>query len=104
MISSCVMPNHIHALFYLERGDDLEHLLHSWKSYTAKECNRLLGVRGRFWQRDYFDRVIRTPVQLEHVIRYIRNNPRKGGLIDWPFVSFDPNWESAVVALRDKSR
>jgi REP element-mobilizing transposase RayT len=77
----CVMPNHVHAMFYLERGSDLEKVLHSWKSYTAHAIDR-----GVIWQREYFDRVIRSPEHFNETRAYIRNNPAKAGLVNWPWV------------------
>jgi hypothetical protein len=55
-----VMPNHVHILFTPENGFTLSRILHSWKSFTAKEANRIVGRRGPFWQEEYFDRYIRN--------------------------------------------
>ena len=77
----CVMPNHVHAMFYLERGADLDGVLHSWKSFTAHAIGR-----GVVWQREYFDRVVRSPQQFTYTAAYIRSNPVKAGLGDWPWV------------------
>jgi REP element-mobilizing transposase RayT len=77
----CVMPNHVHVLFYLERGCDLPLILHSWKSYTAHKIKR-----GQIWQREYFDRVIRTPQEYTDTLAYIRANPAKAGLVNWAWV------------------
>lgn len=40
----CVMPNHVHVLFHVERGRDVPRILHSWKSYTSHEIGR-----GEIW-------------------------------------------------------
>jgi REP element-mobilizing transposase RayT len=77
----CVMPNHVHVMFYLARGRDLEKVLHMWKSYTAHEID--LGV---IWQKEYFDRVIRSAEHFNGTRAYIRNNPAKAGLVNWPWV------------------
>lgn len=77
----CVMPNHVHVLFYLERGGELAKVIHSWKSYTSHKIKR-----GEIWQREYFDRVIRTPQEYTDTLAYIRANPGKAGLQDWPWV------------------
>lgn len=77
----CVMPNHVHAMFYLELGRDLEKVLHSWKSYTSHEIGR-----GNVWQKEYFDRVIRSPEHFQAARAYIRNNPGKAGLVNWAWV------------------
>ena len=43
LISSVVMPNHVHALFVQNAGWPLEKLLRSWKSFTARSKGRLRG-------------------------------------------------------------
>jgi REP element-mobilizing transposase RayT len=82
----CVMPNHVHVVLRLFRGDDLDRVLHSWKSYTANFANRLLGRTGAFWQREYFDRLIRSDADLEDTIEYVVRNPERAGLTNWPYV------------------
>ena len=66
-------------------------LLHSWKSYTGSEANKMLGRQGEFWQREYMDRYIRNAEHFSQAIRYIEGNPAKAGLVkypsDWPFTS-----------------
>ena len=93
------MPNHVHAVFkHMNTGDKKKSskneypitvLLHSIKSYTALECNKILGRTGAFWQSESYDRVIRDQKELENKIRYTLNNPVKAGLIqkwqDWPY-------------------
>ncbi|MGE0132116.1 MAG: transposase [Blastocatellales bacterium] len=44
-----VMPNHTHMLLTPCAGYDLSGIMHSIKSYTANEVNRLLKRKGRFW-------------------------------------------------------
>lgn len=78
----CVMPNHVHALFHLEYGRDLDRVLHSWKSFTAHRIDR-----GVIWQREYFDRVIRGSEDFRETRLYILRNPAKAGLRDWKWVS-----------------
>jgi hypothetical protein len=43
LISSVVMPNHVHALFVQHPEHSLEDLLRSWKTFTARSINQLLG-------------------------------------------------------------
>ena len=59
LIPSIVMPNHVHALFVQNVEHPLEKLLRSWKTFTARRINDLLGRSGSLWQRDYFDRLVR---------------------------------------------
>ena len=46
----CVMPNHVHVVVQPLAGYELPGITHTWKSFTAKEANRKLGRRGKFWQ------------------------------------------------------
>ena len=84
-----IMPNHVHVLFTLSDPYNLSSIVHSWKSYTAHQANLLLGLSGRFWQPESFDRLIRSERQFEFCLRYILNNPVKAGLCkevyQWPW-------------------
>ena len=44
-----IMPNHVHALYTAKPGYELSEIVHSWKSFTANECNRKLERTGDFW-------------------------------------------------------
>lgn len=46
MIAWVIMPNHVHTLIETVEGYPLGTILHSWKSYTAKEANRILRRTG----------------------------------------------------------
>ena len=81
----CVMPNHVHVVLRLFPGQQLASNLHSWKSFTAKEANRILRRQGTFWQREYYDHLIRNENELRRALRYIAENPVKAGLVNWPW-------------------
>jgi hypothetical protein len=91
------MPNHVHTLFSSEAGWTLSQIAHSWKSYTANECNRLLKRKGEFWQRETFDRYIRNEQHYENVVKYIKHNPVKAGLCARPE---DWRWSSAYLGAQ----
>jgi REP element-mobilizing transposase RayT len=86
-----VMPNHVHVLVETMPGHVLGDVVQSWKSFTAKEANRILGRNGKFWMADYFDRFIREERHLAAARSYIRANPVKAGLCNreqgWRFGS-----------------
>jgi REP element-mobilizing transposase RayT len=91
LLAWVVMPNHVHALIEAMVAKPLPEIVRRWKSFTAREANRLLGRTGAFWCRDYYDRYIRDARHMERAISYIHDNPRKAGLVerakDWPFGS-----------------
>jgi REP element-mobilizing transposase RayT len=88
----CVMPNHVHVVFSSMPARTpalrLSAVIQSWKSYTAKEANRLLGRSGSFWQREYYDHLVRDEADFVRCIDYTIHNPVKAGLCerreDWP--------------------
>ena len=86
LLAWCVMPNHVHVLFSPLREQRLETILHSWKSYSANQANTLLQRTGRFWQREYFDHLVRDESSVRKFTRYIQDNPRRAGLPNWPWV------------------
>ncbi len=88
----CVMPNHVHTLFTPLGTNRMSGIVHSWKSFTAHECNKTLARKGRFWQREPFDRYIRNKRHFQNAVAYIEDNPVKAGLCDKPR---DWVWSSA---------
>ena len=91
LLEWCVMPNHVHALVETVPGHSVADIVQSWKSFSAKRANRILGRRGKFWMADYYDRFIREERHLAAARAYIRANPVKAGLCereeDWRFGS-----------------
>lgn len=99
LLAWCVMPNHVHALIETCEGHPLSQVVHSWKSYTAKQINSLLERDGPVWHVDYFDRYIRDDLHLAAVIRYIEDNPVAAGLVEraeqWAFSSAAQAWRTS---------
>ncbi len=75
-----VMPNHVHVLVRPKDGYDLSNVLHSWKSFTAHHINELLGRSGSVWMDESYDHIVRDYSDLDHIERYIAENPAKAGL------------------------
>ena len=75
-----VMPNHVHLLVAFPAEESQLAQCDSWKHYTAVQINRALGRRGRFWQEDGFDHLVRSAEQFERFRRYIADNPLRAGL------------------------
>jgi len=80
LIAWCIMPNHVHAVVMPLDQHQLGSIVQTWKSFTAKRANQVLGRTGPFWHKDYFDRFIRDEGHLERTIDYVENNPVKAGL------------------------
>jgi len=86
LVAWCVMPNHVHVVCRLLPGQELSKVLQGWKSFTAKKANVILGRKGAFWQREYYDRLIRSGDELERAVRYVVSNPERAGLKGWKWV------------------
>jgi REP element-mobilizing transposase RayT len=86
-----VMPNHVHFLVRPLEGYELHKIIHSIKSFTSHEANKMLGRSGTFWMREYFDRYIRDSEHFAKTVRYIHRNPVAAKLCDtaedWRFGS-----------------
>jgi REP element-mobilizing transposase RayT len=82
----CIMPNHIHVVVMPLQEWNLEKIVHTWKSFTATQANRALNRHGEFWQREYYDHLIRDGQDLARIVEYVRMNPQKANLQNWPWV------------------
>lgn len=74
-----IMPNHVHLVVDVWELP-LSQLLHLWKGGSARAANLALRRRGHFWEREYFDTLIRDEAHLGRAIRYTEANPVKAGL------------------------
>jgi len=80
-----VMPNHFHGILFFKSSDargaassapTLGNVMRAFKSISGILANRALGQPGKaFWQRNYFERVIRNEKELDKIREYIINNP-----------------------------
>jgi len=80
------MPNHVHVVVRIFPQHQLADVLHSWKSYTARMANRVLLRNGSFWQREYYDHLLRDELEFERAVRYVLENPVKARLKGWKWV------------------
>jgi putative transposase len=75
LMAFVIMPNHVHALCRPLTGQDVEKLTGSWKRHSSESLNRMTRRRGRLWQQETFDRIIRDADHFRQAIRYIAKNP-----------------------------
>ena len=81
LLAWCVMPNHVHAVLRLSPGEQLDKILHSWKSFTAHEIGK-----GAIWQKESYDHLVRDGEDLKNQVTYVLDNPPKAGLSGWKWV------------------
>jgi REP element-mobilizing transposase RayT len=89
-----IMPNHIHGILIISQGrgtarraptfeqfgkpvpGSIPTVIRSFKSAVTKRSNIMRGTSGvRLWQRNYYEIVIRNEDELNHIRRYIIENP-----------------------------
>lgn len=91
LIAWCVMPNHVHVLFETFAGHPIGKVIHSWKTFTAREINKRLSQSGQLWQDDFFDTFMRNDEHQAAEVNYIERNPVNANLVkhaaDWPWSS-----------------
>jgi putative transposase len=83
-----VMPNHVHLLAAFPDEQSILIQCESWKHYTATKINRALARKGRFWQQDGFDHLVRSLDQFQYYRDYIADNPRRARLRKGEYVHF----------------
>ena len=87
-----VMPNHVHGIVTLDDvgaglkpaptsdGEMVRHgipeIVRGFKTFSARRINAVRGTVGtQFWQRNYFEHIIRDESGLDRIRRYIDENP-----------------------------
>ncbi len=82
--AAVVLPDHVHALFRITDDSALGEILHSVKSFSSNQINKLLARSGAFWLDENFDHIIRHGQEWEEKCEYIRENPVKKELSKTP--------------------
>ncbi|MBL0128510.1 MAG: transposase [Flavobacteriales bacterium] len=77
-----VAGNHVHVLVVPLVGVDLSTITHTWKSYTAKSINKVLGRTGTLWKAESFDHIVRSEASLVKFERYIRAHEAQGAYVE----------------------
>ena len=100
--SYCVMSNHVHVALspfvssenlveeksssghtiFTTTSPTLAKIMHSLKSFTAKEANKVLGRTGGFWEHESYDHYVRDETEYERIVKYILQNPVKAKLVE----------------------
>jgi alanyl-tRNA synthetase/REP element-mobilizing transposase RayT len=115
LYAACVMPDHVHMLIEPQIKEDdakgdpiffsLTEILHTIKSFTAHQINELQKTTGRIWEKESFDRLVRSERDLQEKFQYITRNPWDSGIIeageDYPWVWWpEREFETATPASR----
>jgi putative transposase len=97
-----LMPDHLHGIITIRnsgsrtpsehalpmpshrpngtRSSSLNAIVQNFKSISTRKVNQLLTTFGaRLWQRDYYERILRSERELDSIRHYIDQNPAKWG-------------------------
>jgi putative transposase len=91
ILQVCFMPDHVHLLVApcSDREQKLSKLMQRWKSSSKQRLNHT-GMDGNIWQREFFDRLLRSNESLTDKWRYTEMNPVRAGLCsrseDYPYL------------------
>ncbi len=95
-----IMPDHVHLLLSPIDEWSLGRILQGLKGFSARQINSRLGRKGKFWQDETFDHLVRNDSDWFDKFSYIHNNPVTAGLVnnpqDYPF--------SSMVTIHSKGR
>ena len=100
-IATCVLPDHLHAIWELP-PDDADYSLRwsaiksGFSRHLPVSSNRSASKQGKrekgIWQRRFWEHQVRDAEDLKRHVNYIHYNPVKHGLVakvaDWPHSSF----------------
>jgi putative transposase len=90
----CFLPEHFHIMIRPTGASNFSAIMHSLKPNFTKDYKTMLGITGkmRFWQKGFWDHVIRDEEDFRRHLDYIHYNPVKHGLVlrpeDWPYSSY----------------
>jgi REP-associated tyrosine transposase len=94
--AAIVMPDHVHMIFTplvnqaAREVCSLAEIMDAIKGASAHKINQALGRRGRVWQAESFDHVLRSSEGLRQKVAYLLENPVRQGLVgqwaDYPWL------------------
>lgn len=77
-----IMPEHFHSIIILNNKSSsdikksLSSIIQRFKTFSTKKINTLLQNNEKFyWQKSFYDRIIRNERELYEIRKYIRMNP-----------------------------
>ena len=85
-----VMPDHLHVFL---STDDEKIAISAWMKSLKNTVSKILhanGVAPPYWQKTFFDHLLRSSESYSEKWNYVRENPVRAGLVgkaeDWPYM------------------
>ena len=67
-----------------------------WKQWTSKRIGVESNIKGRVWQAEFFDHVLRSEESYSQKWDYVRENPLRGALVE---CADDWLWQGEIESL-----
>ncbi|TKJ40808.1 hypothetical protein CEE37_07540 [candidate division LCP-89 bacterium B3_LCP] len=80
LIAICVMPDHIHIIIHNPGERPIGDFVRNYKSNVYHYFRKEHNVEKSFWQRYYYDHIIRDDRDFKEKFQYVLENPVKEGL------------------------
>ncbi len=102
MIGYVFLPDHLHLLIKPEGTITFSQIMQSFKGNFTSTYKRMRGIQSslHFWQRRFYDHIIRNETDFQRHLDYVHYNPVKHSLVsrpeDWPHSSF-LHWKAKGV-------
>jgi len=82
-----VMPDHVHLVFTPLKDSQgnpfsLAEIMGAIKGASAHRINKTLNRRGKVWQTESFDHILRSEESARSKVEYICKNPIRHGLVE----------------------
>ncbi|MCC9078454.1 transposase [Litorilinea aerophila] len=94
LLAYCFLPDHFHIMLRPTGNSTFSDIMHSLKPNFTKAYKNLQGISGnmKFWQKGFWDHVIRNEEDFCRHLDYIHYNPVHHGLVqrpeEWPHSSY----------------
>jgi putative transposase len=91
-----IMPDHVHFFCRPEyESKTLSQFMRAWKSWSSRSAHNILRPQPAtaaptpFWQREFFDHMLRSSESYSEKWNYVFENPVRAGLVtradDWAY-------------------
>ena len=88
MLGYVFQPDHFHMIIQPSGNGNFSDIMHSLKMNFTREYKKQLGLSSsqsmKFWQKRFWDHVIRDDRDFENHLHYIHFNPVKHGYVKEP--------------------
>ena len=88
MLGYVFLYDHFHTIIQPTGENNFSDIMHSFKPNFTKEYKKLIGLNSsqtmKFWQKRFWDHVIRDDKDFENHLHYIHYNPVKHGYVTDP--------------------